>query len=77
MNLRRTIALCLCLTTLGVVSCSSEEDSCQARDGIICNNCSSAGDCTIQCAAGDVEHCVGLEYFNGENPDDKRCAFCE
>jgi hypothetical protein len=61
------------------VSCgeATGADGCSDAGGIICNNCSSAGDCDITCGAGQDEYCVGLQYFGGENPDDLRCAFCE
>lgn len=77
--LRRIVTFCLSafLLGLGVSSCSSDEETCASKHGITCHDCSGAGDCDISCNAGELENCVGLEYFSGSNPDDLRCAFCE
>ncbi|MEM7679174.1 MAG: hypothetical protein AAF449_24610 [Myxococcota bacterium] len=45
--------------------------------GIVCNSCSVFGDCNVDCSDGQIETCVGLEAFDGDNPDDQRCAFCD
>jgi len=50
--------------------------SCASEGGTICTGCGPLGDCSIDCAPGEEEACVGLEFFDGENPDDLRCAFC-
>jgi hypothetical protein len=58
-------------------ACGEDEESCQGVQGVICNDCAADPGCNITCAAGELETCVGLEYFSGENPDDLRCAFCQ
>ncbi|MEL7368882.1 MAG: hypothetical protein AAFN74_08230 [Myxococcota bacterium] len=45
--------------------------------GIICNNCSVVGDCNIDCSDGEIRTCVDLETLGNDNPDDRRCAFCD
>ena len=58
----------------GVASCGDEdEEQCPGR---ICTSCAGSGDCDITCPEGQIEHCVGLEFFGQENPDDLRCAYC-
>ena len=72
------VAGILGMAVAGFVSCGgSGEDSCASKGGVICTNCSSAGDCDMTCGAGESEYCVGLEYFGADNPDELRCTFCE
>ncbi len=74
MGVHRVLRAFLVLACLSFVSCGgSASESCP---GVLCTNC--AGDCSevnITCGSGQVEACVGLEFFTGE-PSDGRCVFC-
>lgn len=69
------LSLLLLLGALVTPGCGDAEDDCGSVGGVICNNCATG--CHITCGDNEVESCVGLTYFGGDNPNDLRCAFCE
>ena len=74
-NLISTLGILFCVA-LFWVACGDNVSSCESAGGVVCNNCATSG-CDISCEDGEIEACVGLAYFGGENPEDLRCAFCE
>jgi hypothetical protein len=74
MRIHRVLPALLILACSCFVSCG--EGASESCPGVLCTNC--AGDCSdvnITCGSGQVEACVGLEFFTGE-PSAERCVFC-